>query len=77
VKGELIGEMDAVLKGGDGGAGELHGITMKRLWGLLGSEKEQGELMTARWSAAEGERGGDPVEKRSSKANDGRASGYK
>jgi hypothetical protein len=30
-EGELIGEVDAVLKGGDGGAGELHGITVK-LW---------------------------------------------
>jgi hypothetical protein len=28
---ELIGEVDAVLKGGDGGVGELHGITVK-LW---------------------------------------------
>jgi hypothetical protein len=26
---ELVGEVDAVLKGGDGGAGELHGITAK------------------------------------------------
>jgi hypothetical protein len=34
-------------------------------------------VTTVRWSAAEGERGGDPVEKKSRKANDGRASGYK
>jgi hypothetical protein len=26
---ELVGEVDAVLKGGDEGAGELHGITAK------------------------------------------------
>jgi hypothetical protein len=30
-RGELVGKVDAVLKGGDGGAGELHGITVK-LW---------------------------------------------
>jgi hypothetical protein len=69
--------VDAVLKGGDGGAGELHGIKAKLLRGLSWSEKEPGELTMARWSTAEGERGGDPVEKKSSKANDGRASGYK
>jgi hypothetical protein len=28
-KGELVGEVDAVLKGGDGEAGELHGIKAK------------------------------------------------
>jgi hypothetical protein len=33
-KGELIGEVDAVLKGGDGGAGELHGITARLEEGL-------------------------------------------
>jgi hypothetical protein len=69
--------VDAVLKGNDEGAGELQGIKEKLLRGLSWSEKERGELTTARWSAAEGERGGDPVEKKSSKANDGRASGYK
>jgi hypothetical protein len=69
--------VDAVFKGGDGEAGELHGIKVKLLRGLSWSEKERGELTTARRSAAEGERGGDPVEKESRKANDGRASGYK
>jgi hypothetical protein len=66
-----------VLKGGDGGAGELHGIKTKLLRGLSWSEKKRGELMMARWSMTEGERSGDPMEKKSSKANDGRASGYK
>jgi hypothetical protein len=32
---ELVGKGDAVLKGGDEGAGELHGITAKLLEGLL------------------------------------------
>jgi hypothetical protein len=31
---ELVGEGDAVLKGGDEGAGELHRITAKLLEGL-------------------------------------------
>jgi hypothetical protein len=31
---ELVGEGDAVLKGGEEGAGELHGITAKLLEGL-------------------------------------------
>jgi hypothetical protein len=77
VKGELVGEVDAVLKGGAGGAGELHGITEKLLRGLPWSEKERGELTTARRSMAEGEHGGDPVETKSRKANNGRASRYK
>jgi hypothetical protein len=33
-KGKLVGEMDAVLKGGDGGASELHGIMAKLGEGL-------------------------------------------
>jgi hypothetical protein len=76
-KGELVGKVDAVLKGGTGGAGELHGITAKLLRGLLWSEKERGELTTARWSTAEGERGDDRVEMKSRKPNNGRASRYK
>jgi hypothetical protein len=35
--------VDAVLKGGGGGAGELHGITAKLMRGLSWSEKERGE----------------------------------
>jgi hypothetical protein len=40
-------------------------------------EKGWSELTTARWLVAEGKRGGGPVEKKSKKANDGRASRYK
>jgi hypothetical protein len=69
--------VDAVLKGGARGASELHRITTKLLRGLSWSEKERGELRTARLSTAEGERGGDSVETKSRKANNGRASGYK
>jgi hypothetical protein len=57
--------------------GELLKIKAKLLWGLSWSKNERGELTTAWWSAAEGGCGGDPVGKKSSKANDGRASGYK
>jgi hypothetical protein len=46
-KGKLVGEVDAVLKGGDGEADELHGIKAKLLRGLSWSEKERGELTTA------------------------------
>jgi hypothetical protein len=60
--------VDEVLKGGDGKAGELHGIKAKLVRGLSWSEKEGGELTTAWWSMAEGERGGDPVETKSRKA---------
>jgi hypothetical protein len=67
--------VDAVLKGGDGKAGELHGIKAKQLRGLSWSEKERGELTTARRSTVEGERDGDPVETKSRKANNGHASG--
>jgi hypothetical protein len=63
VKGELVGEVDEVLKGGARGAGELHGITAKLLRGLSWSEKERGELTVALWSTAERGRGGEPVEK--------------
>jgi hypothetical protein len=68
--------VDAVLKGSDGEAGELHRMKVKLLRGLSWSEKEWGELTMARRSAAEGERGGDPVEMKTRKANDGRGSGY-
>jgi hypothetical protein len=43
---ELDGEVDVVLKGGDGGAGELHGIMMKLLKVMVWLEKGRGELST-------------------------------
>jgi hypothetical protein len=58
---ELVGEVDVVLKGGDGGAGELHRITVKLLEVTGWLEKGRSELTMVRWLAAEGERGGDPV----------------
>jgi hypothetical protein len=61
---ELVGEVDAVLKGGDGGAGELHGITAKQPEVMMWLEKGRGELTTTRWSTADGECGGGPVEKK-------------
>jgi hypothetical protein len=64
---ELVGEVDAVLKGGDGGAGELHGITAKLLEVMVWLEKGRGGLTTARWSTANGECGGGQVEKKSRK----------
>jgi hypothetical protein len=76
-EGGLVGEVDAMLKGGDGGAGELHKITMKLLEVTAWLEKERGELTTPRWSAVEGERGGSPVEEEVEKADCGRASEYK
>jgi hypothetical protein len=57
--------------------GELQRIKAKLLQGLSWSEKERGKLTTARRSTAEGERGGDPVETKSRKANNGHASRYK
>jgi hypothetical protein len=39
--------VDAVLKGGDGRAGELHGITTKLLEVMEWLEKGRGELTTA------------------------------
>jgi hypothetical protein len=74
---ELVGEVDAVIKGGDGGAVELHKITTKLLEVTAWLEKEWGKLTTAWQSAAEGERGGGPVETKSIKANNGHASRYK
>jgi hypothetical protein len=46
-EGELVGEVDAVLKGDDGGAGELHGIMAKLLEVMVRLEKGRGELSTA------------------------------
>jgi hypothetical protein len=51
---ELDGEVDLVLKGGDGGAGELHGNKAKLLEGLVWIEKRRGELSTAAWSDGNG-----------------------
>jgi hypothetical protein len=56
-----------VLKGSDGGAGELHGITAKLLEVMVRLEKGRGELTTARWSTADGECSGGQVEKKSRK----------
>jgi hypothetical protein len=39
--------VDAVLKGGDGGAGELHEIMAKLLEVMVWLEKGRGELTTA------------------------------
>jgi hypothetical protein len=64
---ELVGEVDAVLKGGDGGAGELHGITVKLPEVMVWLEKGRGELTTAWWSTVDGECGSGPVEKKSRK----------
>jgi hypothetical protein len=44
---DLDGEVYAVLKGNDGGAGELHEIKAKLLEVLLWLEKGRGELSTA------------------------------
>jgi hypothetical protein len=52
-KGELVSEVDAVLKGGGGGAGELHGIMAKLLEVTAWLEKGRGELTTASRTAAE------------------------
>jgi hypothetical protein len=51
--GELVGEVDAVLKGGDGEAGELHGITAK-LEVMVWLEKGWGELSTVARSGGNG-----------------------
>jgi hypothetical protein len=44
---ELNGELDSVLKGGDGGVGELHGNKAKLLEVLVWIGKRWGELSTA------------------------------
>jgi hypothetical protein len=54
VRGELVGEVDAVLNGGDGRAGELHGIMAKLLEVMVWFEKERGELSTAARSGSVG-----------------------
>jgi hypothetical protein len=64
---ELVGKVDAVLKGGDGGAGELHGIIAKLPEVTVWLEKGRSVLMTARWSMADGKYGGGLVEKKSRK----------
>jgi hypothetical protein len=56
--------VDAGLRGGDGGAGELHGITAKLLEVTAWLEKGRGDLTAAWWFAADGERGGGRVEKK-------------
>jgi hypothetical protein len=59
--------VDAVLKGGDGGVGKLHGIMAKLLEVMVWLEKGRGGLSTAQWSTADGECGGGQVEKKSRK----------
>jgi hypothetical protein len=54
--GELVGKVDAGLKGGDEGAGKLHGITVKLLEVMAWLEKGRGEL-----SMADRGCGGGPV----------------
>jgi hypothetical protein len=51
---EINGEVDSVLKGSDGGAGELHGNKAKLLEGLVWIEKRRGELSTAARSDGNG-----------------------
>jgi hypothetical protein len=71
-RGELIGEVDVVLKGGDGVAGELHGITAELLEVMVWLEKGRGELSTAARS------GGGPVKaikQRKEEGNSGRVRG--
>jgi hypothetical protein len=50
-----------VLKGGDGGAGELHGNKAKLLEGLVCIEKRRGELSTAARSDGNGVHSGGSV----------------
>jgi hypothetical protein len=59
--------VDAVLKGGDGGSGELHEITVNLLEVMVWLEKGWSERSMARWSTADGECGGGQVEKKSRK----------
>jgi hypothetical protein len=59
--------VDVVLKGHDGGAGELHEITAKLPEVTVWLEKGRSELTTAQWSTADGDGGGGPVEKKSRK----------
>jgi hypothetical protein len=54
-KREIDGKEVSVLKGGDRGAGELHGNKVKLLEGLVWIEKRRGEMSTAarsEWAAA-------------------------
>jgi hypothetical protein len=46
--------VDSVLKGSDGGDGELHGNKAKLLEGLVWMEKRRGELSTAARSDGNG-----------------------
>jgi hypothetical protein len=61
---EIDGEVVLVLKGGDGGAGELHGNKAKLLEGLVWIEKRRGELSTAARSDGNGVHGGGSAESR-------------
>jgi hypothetical protein len=52
------GEVVSMLKGGDGGAGKLHGNKAKLLEGLVWIKKRRGELSTAARSDGNGVHGG-------------------
>jgi hypothetical protein len=73
---ELVGEVDAVLNGGNGGAGELHGIMAKLLEVMAWLKKGRSELTTASRTTAEWSDGvlsGEEAEE----VKYGRKSGYK
>jgi hypothetical protein len=53
---EIDGEVDAGLKGGDGGAGKLHGTQAKLLEVLVWIERRRGELSTMARSGGNGAR---------------------
>jgi hypothetical protein len=55
---EIDGEVVSMLKGGDGGAGKLHGNKAKLLEGLVWIEKRRGELSTVAQSDRNGVHGG-------------------
>jgi hypothetical protein len=61
---EIDGEVVSVLKGGDGGAGELHGNKAKLLEGLVWIEKRRGELSTAARRDGNGVHGGGSARSR-------------
>jgi hypothetical protein len=75
-KGELVGEVDAVLEGGGGGACELHGIMAKLLEVTAWLGKGRGELTTASRTAC-GVVRRSVERRRNRKVKYGRKTGYK